>query len=73
MSQDRRRPQSELEVEPKTAEPKDATQERKLKLVSLSEVRASHLAEVMRFLRTNGFDFSLEVGDDDETMPRTLH
>ena len=74
MSQDRRRPQPDLIVEPKVADREDAAaQERKLQLVAQSEVHATHLAEVMRFLRTNGFDFSLEVDSDDETMPRTLH
>jgi len=73
MSQDRRRPQPDLIVEPKVADREDAAQQRKLQLVAQSEVHATHLAEVMRFLRTNGFDFSLEVDSDDETMPRTLH
>ena len=79
MSQDRRRLQPDLIVEPKVAEPKvaepkdAAAQQRKLELVAQSEVHATHLAEVMRFLRTNGFDFSLEVDSDDDMMPRTLH
>jgi hypothetical protein len=84
MPQDRRRPQPDLIVESKLVEPKvvepkvvdredAAAQERKLQLVSQSEVHATHVAEVMRFLRNSGFDFSLEVDADDETMPRTLH
>ena len=72
MPQDRRRPQPGLAVEPKIVERVDA-QERKLQLVPQSELHATHVAEIMDFLRKNGFDFSLEVGSDDETMPRTLH
>lgn len=79
MPQDRRRPQPEIN------EPKDASaQQRRLQLVPQAEVktpdRSARLAdEVMRFLRTNGFDCSVAVeaaealaAEEDDT-PRTLH
>ena len=63
-----RRPQPEI------IEPEDASaQQRLLQLVPQSELHATHVAEVMHFLRNHGFDFNLEAASDDETTPRTLH